>query len=264
MFERFTDGARRTTVRAQERASLAGDAQIEPLHLIEAAAEADQYARAIMLRCGGDPDALAPSRNGAAQDLLPFTDEAKKALELGLRESLQMKHAGISGAHILLGALTVETDGPAHDYLASRSISVDQLRTALAEIPDIVGASGTQRVQALESIMLSAGDAEKRNEAALKLVEAQIRELRIHDAVATAMTEARGETRAEWSRHMVVIAELVGDARSMVRHGQELLTFSEDPMPGVRLCLDGQERRGVGRAATRTDRVGWPPLDLDN
>ncbi|MCK9792474.1 hypothetical protein M1843_01775 [Isoptericola sp. 4D.3] len=42
---------------------------------------------------------------------VPFTDDAKKALELSLREAVRLKDKGIDGRHLLLGILRADCPG---------------------------------------------------------------------------------------------------------------------------------------------------------
>ncbi len=84
MFERFTKPARESVVQAQGAARRRGDDHIGVEH----------------------------QRRGH----LPFTREAKKALELGLREAIALRHDSIGTEHLLLG-LTRAADEPAAGVL---------------------------------------------------------------------------------------------------------------------------------------------------
>ena len=46
-----------------------------------------------------------PAGEARTGERLPFTPEAKKALELSLREALRIKHSYIGTEHLLLGLL---------------------------------------------------------------------------------------------------------------------------------------------------------------
>ena len=61
---------------------------------------------------------------------LPFTPRAKKALELSLREALEMGDNFIASEHILLG-LARESDGVAAGILRSRGVDRAAVRAAL-------------------------------------------------------------------------------------------------------------------------------------
>lgn len=68
---------------------------------------------------------------------IPFTPDAKKALELALRESIRLKDTGIDGGHLLLGIL--RADCPAGQILEAR------LRDAGADVPTLRTAVEQQR-----------------------------------------------------------------------------------------------------------------------
>nr|WP_229759030.1 Clp protease N-terminal domain-containing protein [Peterkaempfera bronchialis] len=57
----------------------------------------------------------------------PFTDRAKKTLELSLREALRLKHRHIGTGHLLLGLLR-EGSGRASRLLADTGTDPDALR----------------------------------------------------------------------------------------------------------------------------------------
>ena len=63
---------------------------------------------------------------------IPFAKEAKKALELALREALALKHNYIGTEHILLGLLHAE--GAAHDVLVERGVLLDVARVIVDEL----------------------------------------------------------------------------------------------------------------------------------
>jgi ATP-dependent Clp protease ATP-binding subunit ClpA len=71
------------------------------------------------------PGALARGRSAGR---MPFTPRAKKALELSLREALELGDNAIGGEHILLG---LTRDGLAAEMLRARGVSRDELRAAL-------------------------------------------------------------------------------------------------------------------------------------
>jgi ATP-dependent Clp protease ATP-binding subunit ClpA len=61
---------------------------------------------------------------------LPFTREAKKALELGLREAIALRHDSIGTEHLLLG-LTRAADEPAAGVLRSLQAPPEAVRAAV-------------------------------------------------------------------------------------------------------------------------------------
>jgi ATP-dependent Clp protease ATP-binding subunit ClpA len=81
------------------------------------------------------PGALDRARSPKRRFLgghIPFAKEAKKALELALREALALKHNYIGTEHILLGLLHGE--GAAHDVLVERGVLLDVARVIVDEL----------------------------------------------------------------------------------------------------------------------------------
>jgi ATP-dependent Clp protease ATP-binding subunit ClpA len=64
---------------------------------------------------------------------IPFERAAKKALELALREAINLKHGWIGTEHLLLGLLHTET-GAAHHILTGRGLTLAATRTVVEEI----------------------------------------------------------------------------------------------------------------------------------
>jgi ATP-dependent Clp protease ATP-binding subunit ClpA len=111
MFERFTDRARRVIVLAQDTAREMGHQQIKPQHLLVALAEGEGVAAIAMAQSGVDRTAL---RDKVAQrfeskpsakklNKLPFSPEAKRAMEQSLRAALGFGHNYIGTEHLFLG-----------------------------------------------------------------------------------------------------------------------------------------------------------------
>ncbi|MCD9154909.1 Clp protease N-terminal domain-containing protein [Aeromicrobium duanguangcaii] len=172
MFERFTKEARTAVTTAQEVARDASTRTIDTRHLVvalareagparEALRDAGVDAAALVasatteLRAGGlDADALAgigidleavrreADRTFGADALdraarrsgghIPFTTDAKKSLELALREAIRLKHRTIDGRHLLLGVL--RANGPGVALLVRHGVDPDAVRVA-AERP---------------------------------------------------------------------------------------------------------------------------------
>jgi len=114
MFERFTDRARRAIVLAQDEARELGHAHIRPEHLGLGLVQNDGVSGQVLREfsvtyeetrervAAHSPGGDAPTRTGKR---LPFTPEAKKVLELSLREALRLGHKYIGTEHLLLGLL---------------------------------------------------------------------------------------------------------------------------------------------------------------
>jgi ATP-dependent Clp protease ATP-binding subunit ClpA len=175
VFERFTPDARQTVVQAQEEARRFGHQHIDTVHLLVALARQDEGpgARALgehgldtdglrervrrMIGPGGetlDGDALATigidldevrraveaSFGTGALDRgrsghRPFTKQAKKILELSLREAIALKHNHICSGHVLLGLLRAGgADNAALRVLADAGVEPAALRATATRL----------------------------------------------------------------------------------------------------------------------------------
>jgi ATP-dependent Clp protease ATP-binding subunit ClpA len=167
MFERFTAYARRAVVTAQEEARELNHNYIGTEHIL----------LALLRRPDGLPnqeDGIAPgileefgmSREGVREEVIakvgigkgkaksghiPFTPRAKKVLELGLREALQLHHTYIGTEHLLLGLIR-EDEGVAvqimrnhADLLALRAAVLDRLPAGDAEEGALAAATSVLR-----------------------------------------------------------------------------------------------------------------------
>jgi len=135
MFERFTSEARESVVRASTLAAQRGDTAIEPEHLLAQLADPRAgLACALLAEAGIDSEVVAgamlPAPGGAGPSDPPFTAGAKKALELSLREALNLAHGHIGSGHLLLGLLRLgEGETPA--ILHAHGITLDTARTVV-------------------------------------------------------------------------------------------------------------------------------------
>ena len=135
MFERFTDRARRVIVLAQEEARMLEHNYIGTEHLLLGLIHEGEGVAAKALRAlDVDLDTLrreVEALVGRGQEPLaghiPFTPQAKKVLELALRESVQLGHDYIGTEHLLLGLIR-EGEGPAAQVLQQRGIELNMVR----------------------------------------------------------------------------------------------------------------------------------------
>jgi ATP-dependent Clp protease ATP-binding subunit ClpA len=171
MFERFSREGRGAVISAQEVARATASRTVDTRHVLVALAEGlgpvatvlrnagndvDRFStelRSELTAAGLDPEALASlgidlaavrehtdavfgpgalDRAGHSPGHIPFTRDAKKALELALRETLRLKHKTIDGRHLLLGIL--RADCPGRDALTEWGINLDELRRALEDV----------------------------------------------------------------------------------------------------------------------------------
>jgi ATP-dependent Clp protease ATP-binding subunit ClpA len=114
MFERFTEQSRRAVVRAQEEARSFGHDYIGTEHLLAGLRAEERSAAARALDSAGVTldavretiETLVGRDEKAPSGPIPFTPQAKKVLELSLRQALQLGHNHISTGHVLLGLIS--------------------------------------------------------------------------------------------------------------------------------------------------------------
>ena len=136
MFERFTDAARQVVVLAQDEARGLGDAAIGEEHLLLALLrQGDNPAARALADAGVQLEAARETVRARARrspvgppDHLPFTPDAKRALEGSLRAALDQQSAEIGPEHMLV-ALVAE-DGPATMVLDRFGVDRAVLRRA--------------------------------------------------------------------------------------------------------------------------------------
>jgi ATP-dependent Clp protease ATP-binding subunit ClpA len=143
MFERFTDKARHVVVLAQEEARLLRHDYIGTEHLLlgliregnGVAAKALEHLGIELAAVRQHVEELVGQGPAQAKRSghIPFTPQAKKALQLALREAVQLGHNYIGTEHILLGLIR-EGDGPAARVLARLGADLDGVRTEVARL----------------------------------------------------------------------------------------------------------------------------------
>jgi hypothetical protein len=142
-FSRYTDRARSVVVASQNEARAAGSAEILPAHLVlgllaepEALAPKVIVARGVPLETVRE--AVTATLPPAAEQLpamIPFSPQAKKALELTYREALRLGHNYIGTEHILLALLEVEDgDGLLTGLGIDKAAAEETITAAVAAI----------------------------------------------------------------------------------------------------------------------------------
>jgi len=163
MFERFTDRARRVIVLAQDSAREMGHEQIKPAHFLVALTDGDGVAAMAMDRSGVDPTALRErvaarfeSKPSARKmNKIPFSLEAKKAIEQSLRAALGLGHNYIGTEHLFLGVQSEsERRGEALDELLGASVA--DVRDRVMQILADPKQAALPRSPALRSAMSAA------------------------------------------------------------------------------------------------------------
>jgi ATP-dependent Clp protease ATP-binding subunit ClpA len=115
-FGRFTPRARTVVVEAQKKAHHAGNAEIEPAHLLLGLfTDPDGLAAKLLAGQGVDAAKVSktitlPPRVDDVPVLIPFNGQAKKVLELTFRQALRLGHNYIGTEHILLALYEAEDD----------------------------------------------------------------------------------------------------------------------------------------------------------
>lgn len=160
MFERFTDRARRAIVTAQEESRALHHTYIGPEHLLLAVTNPEIGGLGVrmltdlgitreqvrdQLGLVADPE-LEPPRGH-----IPFTPEAKKTLELSLREALQLSDSHIGTEHLVLGLIR-QDEGPAARALRELGADLNSARIKLFRLrPEMPGAVRVARAGGLGS-----------------------------------------------------------------------------------------------------------------
>jgi ATP-dependent Clp protease ATP-binding subunit ClpA len=129
MFERFTDRARRVIVLAQDTAREMGHQQIKPEHLLVALAEGEGVAANAMAETGVDRTALRvkvaqrfdSKPSSKKLNKVPFSPEAKTAMEQSLRAALGLGHNYIGTEHLFFG---VEREAEQHSEALDELLGV--------------------------------------------------------------------------------------------------------------------------------------------
>jgi ATP-dependent Clp protease ATP-binding subunit ClpC len=151
MFERFSDNARRVVVLAQEQARVRDHEAIGTAHLLLGLTQEPECSGSRILAAVGIT--LLEVRSGVEASLprgepssgrrqIPFLPEAKKALELSLREAVALGDRSIGTQHILLALIREQTGVGGHVLRALR-VTPDRARREMArpagQRPDPVG-----------------------------------------------------------------------------------------------------------------------------
>jgi ATP-dependent Clp protease ATP-binding subunit ClpA len=141
MFERFSDRARRVVVLAVEEAKTRNHNYIGTEHiLLGLTHEGESVATAALVSLGISLEAVRQQVGeaiGQGQQApsghIPFTPQAKKVLELTLREALHLGHDYIGTEHILLGLISHD-DGVAGQVLARLGADLDRARQQVIQL----------------------------------------------------------------------------------------------------------------------------------
>jgi ATP-dependent Clp protease ATP-binding subunit ClpA len=140
MFERFTERARRVVVLAQEESRMLGHNHIGSEHLLLGLIHEHSSPAAHVLGAAGvtlenarpQVAELASRDSKPPTGHVPFTQRAKRILELSLREALEQNKSYIGPEHILLGLIR-DADGAGAQILERLGGPLSALRQRVIE-----------------------------------------------------------------------------------------------------------------------------------
>jgi ATP-dependent Clp protease ATP-binding subunit ClpC len=156
MFERFTERARQAVVLAQDEARALRHQYIGTEHLVLGLLREEEGLAARVLESLGvtleaaRADVRAIVGEGDAEERvtgqIPFTPQAKEALELALREALSLGHQYIGTEHVLLGLVRLG-QGVGVETLEIRGATPEVVREEVIRM-----LSGPGRVSTVSSV----------------------------------------------------------------------------------------------------------------
>ena len=160
MFERFTERARQIVVLAEEEARMLNYDYIGTEHMLLGLVHEGQGVAAKALESLGIPLEAVRQRVeeiiGQGQQVpsehIPFTPQAKKVLELSLREALQLGHNYIGTEHILLGLIR-EGEGVAARVLVKLGADLNRVRQQVIQLLPIPAAATVEALPAAEVVV---------------------------------------------------------------------------------------------------------------
>ncbi len=142
MFQRFTDRSRRVVVLAQEEARMLGHNSIGTEHLLLGLIHEGEGVAAKALESLGISletvrqqveEIIGHGEQAPPTGHIPFTERAKKVLELSLREAIQLGHNYIGTEHILLGLIR-EGEGVAAQILVKLGADLSRVRRQVIQL----------------------------------------------------------------------------------------------------------------------------------
>ena len=139
MFEQFTDRARRVVVLAQKEARVLNHNYIGTEHILLGLTHGGVAATALeslgisLEAVRAQVQVIIGQGQHAPTGHIPFTPQAKKVLELSLREALQLGHNYIGTEHILLGLIR-EGEGVAAQVLVKLGGDLPRVRQQVIQL----------------------------------------------------------------------------------------------------------------------------------
>jgi ATP-dependent Clp protease ATP-binding subunit ClpC len=168
MYERFTDRARRVVALAEEEARRLNHNHIGTEHILlglihegDGVAAQTLESLGVSLEAVGQQVEMIIGRGRVAlSGRIPYTPRARKALELSLREALQLGHHHIGTEHILLG-LVREGKGAAAQMLVKLGADLNRVRQQVIQLLDAEGAQQPGTTLAARRLSLVGGSESK-------------------------------------------------------------------------------------------------------
>jgi quercetin dioxygenase-like cupin family protein len=143
MFERYTEGARRSLFFSRYEASRLGSVSIETEHLLYGLSRENQgLIVRLFASLGVSPEALQreiEKRVAAGRDMIPtsveipFSTETKRVLQLGAEEADRLQSTSIGTEHLFLGLLR-EEGTVAASILADKGVRLANTRERIAQL----------------------------------------------------------------------------------------------------------------------------------
>ena len=164
MYERFTDRARRVVALAEDEARRLNHNHIGTEHILLGLIHEDDGVAAQTLESLGvslaavrqQVEMIIGQGREAPRGRIPYTPRARKALELSLREALQLGHHHIGTEHILLG-LVREGKGAAAQMLVKLGADLNRVRQQVIQLLDAEGAQQPGTTLAARRLSLVGG-----------------------------------------------------------------------------------------------------------
>jgi ATP-dependent Clp protease ATP-binding subunit ClpA len=156
MFERFTERARRVVVLAQEESRMLGHNHIGSEHLLLGLIHEQSGPAGHVLGSAGvtlenaRPQVAELASRGSKSPMghVPFTQRAKRILELSLREALEQNKSYIGPEHILLGLIR-DADGAGAQILERLGGPLSALRQRVIEAAGAAAPESTAEEEGL-------------------------------------------------------------------------------------------------------------------
>ena len=141
LFQRFTPRARKAIVNARKEAAQLRSAQLGTEHLLLGLMGERKGIAARVLKAQGVTEnrlqvavaAVAAPAGDEPPDEIPFAPRSKKAIELAVREALQLGHDYVGTEHLLL-ALFTEGEGLATDVLRELGVTEEAVRQSIKDV----------------------------------------------------------------------------------------------------------------------------------